>query len=319
MIRPVVGRMPRWPFMTELTKGFSTSSLLHGLVLVAFLGTSWHTASGGRGSAPSGLKYGSPNADPRLISTPPPESAADPITDVSELESIPEDADNPFAPDPVKAPDLPVGMEILKPRDLRKNPPKTAAKKPLPDKSPKTVAESTRLQKIREGLRKTLQPRTATARTGGTAAKINSETIRSRLGNQIKNEVVSVQVGGGLPGGNSLIAGGSPNGTGLFGGSGGSGRGDPFMDAISAVLHDAWQQPTRAAVGEANPVVRVKLTVQADGSISDYGVVKASGNAAMDVSVITLFRSLKKRPPLADLGKSVPELTLTVDFKLDPN
>ena len=182
----------------------------------------------------------------------------------------------------------------------------TAKVKPSVTPVVKVESDLEKIQRIRGGLHQTpLQPPTL-ALKADTGKDYDAGTIKARLGSQITNDAV-VTVGHGSGGGSS----------GGLSGASGPGHGDPSLNAIKSALHRAWQQPTRAEVGDSNPVTLITMTIHADGTLTNYRILAPSRNTAMDESVEKLFRNLHKLPPLSSFGINTPDKTIKVAFTLD--
>jgi TonB family protein len=63
------------------------------------------------------------------------------------------------------------------------------------------------------------------------------------------------------------------------------------------LIHDrffgVWDQPT-SIVGSANFTTTLRITIAADGRISNFRVVRSSGNVVMDESVLAAARRVLK-------------------------
>ncbi len=114
--------------------------------------------------------------------------------------------------------------------------------------------------------------------------------------------------------GNSGRGNGAGDGEGDGEGSGGGGK-DPFLAAISAALHEAWETPSRAEIGSGDRRVAVKITLRADGRVTAFQVTQASGNPALDQSVEQMLRQLRTLPAPADYGGREAARVIEVVFR----
>ncbi|MFA5205108.1 MAG: energy transducer TonB [Lentisphaeria bacterium] len=190
--------------------------------------------------------------------------------------------------------------------------PETAAKSPAAKLSnaessvkvtaPKKTVESEaeKIARIRKGLKKTSKKQLAAKALAAMnkMERFDAGAIGNSLSGQVRNIGVarfSTQGGGG--------AGGA--------------QGASYFAAVTAQLHDQWDQPSRAEAGDGRPRVVVSLTIAADGRVTNARVTSASGRAAMDSSVRELLAGLSRLAPPRDFGISSSSLTLVVNFELD--
>ena len=168
-----------------------------------------------------------------------------------------------------------------------------------------------RILRIRQGMKRSGARTAALARlapalraaNAASDAKVDSSSLAEQLLGQIQNQSVKVSAGG-------LSGGGG-------GGGGGPGRGDSFLAAVSAVLHEQWSQPTRAEVAKGNPTVGASITVRTDGTVTAFQLTRSSGVTIMDDSVERLLRKVRKLPAMGTYGLSESVLTIRITFTLD--
>ena len=176
------------------------------------------------------------------------------------------------------------------PKALPKATPKTkavtdASPKPKTDASPKPKADAAK------------KP----AGTPGVAKKEGEKTGTAKVGGATK------------PG---TTSGGSGDGT----GKGKTGTGKDAMSQFgwyTDMLHDRyysrWEQPV--GIGQ-DVIATVKLRIMKDGTIAKHDIVKSSGNAQMDESVMTAVEKVTQIDPLpAGLGNG-EYFDLNVAFKV---
>ena len=87
------------------------------------------------------------------------------------------------------------------------------------------------------------------------------------------------------------------------------------------MLHDRfyseWVQPTAVSGGGAKNSVLVKLRIEKDGGVSNFEVVRPSGNWELDESVKALANRVSRVEPLPDgLGKS-DHYDVKINFELN--
>jgi TonB family protein len=87
------------------------------------------------------------------------------------------------------------------------------------------------------------------------------------------------------------------------------------------MLHDRfyseWVQPTTVANTEAKNSVLVKLRIEKDGRVSNFEVIRPSGNAELDDSVNALANRVSHVEPLPDgLGKG-DHYDVKINFELN--
>ena len=129
-----------------------------------------------------------------------------------------------------------------------------------------------------------------------------------------KAEAAGTQKTGGSAG---AASGGAASGS-ASGAAGGNG--DSLFGLFHEHIHDrffsVWDQPTSIA-GTANFVTGLRIKIESDGRISDFKVVRSSGNVIMDESVMAAARRvLKVNPPPAGL-LSGGAYQVTINFELE--
>ena len=86
------------------------------------------------------------------------------------------------------------------------------------------------------------------------------------------------------------------------------------------MIHDrffgVWDQPT-SIVGSAKFTTTLKITIAADGRISNFSILRSSGNVVMDESVLAAARRVGRiDAPPKDLAKG-GSYTVNINFELD--
>ncbi len=113
---------------------------------------------------------------------------------------------------------------------------------------------------------------------------------------------------------------GAPGGAGGAGGSGPGGPGSAEAGTYHGLIHDRffsmWDQPTSIA-STANFTTGLRIRIESDGRISDFKVVRSSGNVVMDESVLAAARRVAKidPPPRGLLSGGAYEVT--INFELE--
>jgi len=69
-----------------------------------------------------------------------------------------------------------------------------------------------------------------------------------------------------------------------------------YYDQLSSYLYSSWEQPAKFSAGTEPPSVLVKLFIDATGRLTNYQILKASGNEEMDDSVKKLLSSIDMLP-----------------------
>lgn len=87
-----------------------------------------------------------------------------------------------------------------------------------------------------------------------------------------------------------------------------------YLALVRATMYDAWQQPS-ALAGKRGLVASMLIRVRQDGEIIERRLLKGSGNALMDASVLNAVESVKKLPELP-FGFGGNTKDLTIDFEL---
>jgi TonB family protein len=89
-----------------------------------------------------------------------------------------------------------------------------------------------------------------------------------------------------------------------------------YHDLIHDRFFGLWDQPT-SIVGSAKFTTTLRITIAADGRISNFSVVRSSGNVVMDDSVLAAARRVSRidAPPSSLLKGG--SYTVNINFELD--
>ena len=106
------------------------------------------------------------------------------------------------------------------------------------------------------------------------------------------------------------------------GGSGGNGADPGTIDAYHGLIHDRfynqWEQPTSIPNEHRHDFATIlKITIQRDGTISDFSLSKPSGNPVMDQSVLEAARKVIKIAPVPEKMGSSAGYTININFELE--
>ena len=70
-----------------------------------------------------------------------------------------------------------------------------------------------------------------------------------------------------------------------------------YYDKVSQYLYGKWEQPARSISNNGTPVVKVRVSVDSNGTILSSSIVGESGISSMDSSVAKLLSTLSSLPP----------------------
>jgi TolA protein len=106
------------------------------------------------------------------------------------------------------------------------------------------------------------------------------------------------------------------------GGAGGNGADAGTVDAYQTLIHDRffsqWEQPTSIPTEHKHDFsTTLKITIQRDGTISDFGLAKPSGNPVMDQSVLEAARKVIKIAPVPEGMGGAGGYTININFELE--
>jgi TonB family protein len=100
------------------------------------------------------------------------------------------------------------------------------------------------------------------------------------------------------------------------GGGGGTAEIGTYHDHIHDRFFSVWDQPTSIA-NTANFVTGLRIRIESDGRISDFKVVRSSGNVVMDESVLAAARRVLKVDALPKGLGSGGAYEVTINFELE--
>ena len=107
------------------------------------------------------------------------------------------------------------------------------------------------------------------------------------------------------------------------GGAGGNGADPSTIDAYQTLIHDRfysqWEQPTAQIPPEQRSqfTTTLKITIQRDGTISDFGLAHPSGNPVMDQSVLDAAAKVIKIAPIPQGMGTAKGYTVNINFELE--
>lgn len=225
----------------------------------------------------------SPPAEPEAAATPPPEPPATPPVDVAGQAADPA----PPAPEPTTAPgDLALpSSPTPEPTPAPERTPTATPKpkpKPTPRKALKVKATPTPKRSV---AKKDPKPKSA-----GVAAKSARKSVPD-------------------------IARKSASGTGNQGsGSGNAAQINWYARMLYDRLFSAWSQPRSVVSTGAHMSALARIRIEKDGRISDFKIVRSSGNVVVDESVQEVATRVKQVDPLpAGFGEYYEA---TINFKM---
>ncbi|MGH8099937.1 MAG: TonB C-terminal domain-containing protein, partial [Chthoniobacterales bacterium] len=131
-----------------------------------------------------------------------------------------------------------------------------------------------------------------TAKSGGNREKVDPKKKRIAKGSLDDKQGKASHHGSGK--GTSIGAGGKTNGAGAAAQFGWYGN------MLHDRFHSAWIQPTTATPTGDRISVLVKVRIEQDGSVSQFQVVKPSGNIVVDESVSAVSKRVTQVDPLPD-------------------
>jgi len=82
-------------------------------------------------------------------------------------------------------------------------------------------------------------------------------------------------------------------------------------------FHSAWIQPTTATPTGDKISVLVKVRIEQDGSVSQFQVVKPSGNIVVDESVSAVSKRVTQVDPLPDGLGTAGHYDVRINFELN--
>ena len=117
---------------------------------------------------------------------------------------------------------------------------------------------------------------------------------------------------------------GSTSGTSGSGPNGGRGNGTSKTAEVASygrMLHDrlysAWSQPTTSVSSSAKISTVVRLRIEKDGQISDFEIIRPSGNVAVDESVAAIGKRVSHVDPLPAALRGSGHYDVKINFELN--
>lgn len=88
------------------------------------------------------------------------------------------------------------------------------------------------------------------------------------------------------------------------------------------MLHDRffgeWAQPKSIAMSGARMSALVRIRIEKDGRISDFAIVRSSGNVVVDESVAALAKRVTQVEPPPTALSSAGHYDVQINFELNP-
>ena len=194
------------------------------------------------------------------------------------------------------------------PKSTPKPKPKSSPKKLLAKASPK--ASATRKEKENEENDETAKKKeiAKTALAKKEAAKSNADESGESSEKSAKKAVAAHT--GKKPG-----SGAGGEGT----GAGGSSEFGWYGNMLHDRFYSEWMQPTTNIPSGAKISALVKIRIEKDGTVSDFKIVKPSGNVVIDESVEAVAKRVTQVDPLpAGLGDG-GHYDVNINFEVNPN
>ena len=183
---------------------------------------------------------------------------------------------------------------------------------PKPNVTPKLTPKPAPKPKSRAVLAKaSAKPssKAKTAKSDDKRGKVDSE--KKRIANESLDNKRAKASHGGSGKGSSVGAGGKT------GGAGAAAQFGWYRNMLHDRFHSAWIQPTTATPSGDKISVLVKVRIEQDGSVSQFQVVKPSGNMVVDESVSAVNKRVTQVDPLpAGLG-TAGHYDVRINFELN--
>jgi TonB family protein len=175
--------------------------------------------------------------------------------------------------------------------------------KPTPRRAPKSKSKAVLVKASPK------PSKTKTVKSSGKREKVEAE--KKRIAKDSPDDKQGKAAHGGSGKGTSSGAGGKTGGTG----------GAPQFGWYGHMLHDrfhsAWIQPTTATPTGDKISVLVKVRIEQDGSVSQFQVLKPSGNIAVDESVSAVSKRVRQVDPLPDGLGTAGHYDVRINFELN--
>jgi colicin import membrane protein len=295
------------PRDTRFWRNVGMIALAHVALLVAFVrwsGSAQKTAAqnivwmsgGGSGPTEKAARSSSTVPPPTPVAEETP--APPPDEELPALAPVKSDIELPTStPAPTATP-----RETATPRPIAK-PTATPKPKPTPSATAKgtpkktTIAQST--------------PKAKPRATATPARETDSEDEESSA-EEIKNALAKATVAN---------TGGGKSGSGGSGHGSGAGRGSElawYGNMLHDRFHNEWVQPTSVVATGAKMSALVKLRIEKDGRVSQFEIVKPSGNVVVDESVAAVGKRVTHVDPLPSGLGNGEFYEVKINFELNP-
>lgn len=286
-------------------------ALLHVAVLLGLL---WWSRTPAR--APNDIVWMEGGAGSAGGGNPEPVSEATPLPAMTRVETPNEPEETP-TPEVIATPKSEIEVPSVTPSETPKPTP-TATPKRTPTPTPRPTPKHTPRPKPSATPKKKATPKPKptpdeaaekeTARKKALAkkalAKKEKETSPNESPDESPNEKKTAAESG--KGETKEKAGGGGHGS----GEGGASEFGWYGNMLQDRFHSEWIQPT-SVVHSADLTVLLQIRIQKNGRISDYSIVKSSGNAIVDDSVIAAAKRVTQVDPLpAGLGDDYYEVNI---------
>ena len=263
-----------------------------------------------------------PEIKPEPTPEPTPEIKPEPTPEVSTTPPPLANSEIAMATPTPQTPPLPTPKATPKPKPKPKPTPK-----PTPKASPKPKPK---VKEEKEEEKPVSSPKSKIKKTSSSHKTSTTPTTAKKSGKKSSTNL-SAKKGTADHGSEDLKKAflGSKNGTGK--GTEGSGntsgsRGDGINAGILAgyheLIHDRfysqWEQPTAIPTEHKHDFVcTLRLTIERDGTISNFSLAKPSGNPVMDESVLAAAAKVKQIAPLPEGLNQNSSYTVNINFELE--
>jgi hypothetical protein len=275
----------------------------------------------------SDISLATPTPTPTPTATPAPTPSATPLpTPEPTPRATPKPTPKPTPKSTPKPTPAPETEETPKPSP---KPSPQSTPKASPHSSPKAPAEKPKTSSSPKPKPKATEPKATQSKSAESDAPHKSATGEKKPSSSAKKSSSSSteksSSGKGEGKGNSdaknafLISKGGGTGA---GGTGGNGADPGAVDAYHTLIHDRfysqWEQPTSIPTEHRHDFTStLKITIQRDGTISNFSIAHPSGNPVMDQSVLEAARKVIKIAPIPEKMGSASGYTININFELE--
>lgn len=307
-------------------RNVSLIGLAHVVVLAGLIRWSRETKSSSRqtifwmnGGAGDGVAETKSAAAPKRIkaSRPPPEPRR------SKREETEAEDEQPLLTSAKSDIQLPAPAATIAPKPLpTPKPTPKATPKPTPKPTPKSTPKRTLLAKASPKPSPKAKPTPAQSDENDEQADADAEKKKIAKAAMAKNDVGESNSSKKPVKKTTAVQGGNGKGTsaGADGHGGGTGSTSEFA-WYGSMLHDRfyseWIQPTTVISSGAKLSALVKIRIEKDGRVSDFEIVKPSGNVVVDESVSATAKRVTQVDPLPDGIGSGGHYDVRINFELN--